>query len=147
MPLRRRSWNVGVVGPEDAATEHDLRVATDEAGPPGERDRHPDELVGEAVDDRAGDGVTVDRGREHGGRELADPGLVEPARVVGMGDRVRAAAADGRRDRPLERRPRAAPVLAPDRRREAGLPDAAGAAPVAGDVADAGEPDPPATRA
>ena len=133
------------MGPEDAATEHDLRVATDEAGPPGERGRHPDELVGEVVDDRPGDGVTVDRGREHGGRKLADPGLVEQARVVGMGDRVRSAAADGRRDRPLEGGVRPAAVLAPDRRREAGLPDAAGAAPVTGDVANPGEPDPSAT--
>jgi hypothetical protein len=39
-----------------------------------------------------------------------------------------------------------APVLAADRRREAGLSDAAAAAPVARDVADAGEPDPSTTR-
>ena len=97
-----------VVGPEHAAAQHDLRVQATEARPARRASAAaiPDELVGEAVDDRAGDGVTVDRGREHGGGHGSPTrSLVEETRVVGVGDpRVRAAAADGRpRDRSLPR--------------------------------------------
>ena len=79
----------GVIGPEDPTGEDDLWLGPDEPGPPGQGGRHRRELVREPIDDRARDGIAPRRRREHGRRQLADPRLVEAARVVRMRDGVR----------------------------------------------------------
>ena len=97
--------------------------------------REGDDLVRQAVDEARGDGIGP-RLREHHRRELDQPRRGERARV----QRLRHL--PGRRQpergghRPLERRRRAAAVLAAGRRGEGREAEVAAAAPVAGDGAE-----------
>ena len=109
---------------------------------------HRRELVGQPVDDRAGDAVPAGSGREDDRRQLPDAAMRESCRprsrwVTSIGR----AQPEVRRDESLEAGPRAPAVTRPDRGAERRQADVAAAAPVARDGAERGQPGRPAVRA
>ena len=65
----------GLFGLEDAAGEDDLGVESRKPEAADQRARHRDELVGQAVDDRSGNGVARRGCLEHERRQLGQPPL------------------------------------------------------------------------
>ncbi len=125
---------------QEPAAEDDLhrllrQLEAGERGP-GESD----DLVGEARDDRCGNGV-VGRLGEDEPRQLDHPAPRDLLVVDRLRQLERARKAEVGRDGVLEARPRAAPVLAPGRRRDRRHADVVAATPVARDLAERGEAD------
>ncbi len=143
-PSRTRAWNAASVVRKTLPARTTSGSRRTRPARRASAARHDDELVGETIDDRARDPIAFDSGREDRRREIAEAAIVEAAGVVGVRHLVGPTQAEECGDRPLERGPRAATVLAADGGRQPGLADGPAAAPVARDVPDTREPGPPA---
>ncbi len=138
-PLLEASVEAGLLGPEYAARQHDVDVATGDPQTTGDRDRHHGKLIGQAVNDPAGDLVPVGRRAEDDGRELLEAPQAHLPVVHRAGDVDRSPLAEGSRHDDGKRGRRAATVARANRGRQSLLAEAVSPAPVTRQVADPGE--------